>query len=301
MRNNNLSVMILTYNENIHLKRCINSIKDIATEIFIIDSFSSDETVELAQSLGANVYQNKWKNHASQFNWGLENCLIKTKWVMRLDADEIITPELAAEIKVAISKDDGTRGFVLKRGHVFLGKKMKHGGTYPTKLLRIWENNNGYCENKWMDEHIILKEGGKIKTLEHPFWDHNLNHIGWWTEKHNDYATKEAIEQIKKKHNLFDIEDAINGTSQQLKVKKLLKNIVYEKTPKTFRSFIYFIYRYIVRLGFLDGYQGLVWHFLQGFWYRFLVDVKVYEIEKKAIKEGKNIKEVISEEYGYKL
>jgi glycosyltransferase involved in cell wall biosynthesis len=301
MRGNSLSVIILTYNENIHLKRCINSIKDIATEIFIVDSFSSDETVELSQSLGANVYQNKWKNYATQFNWGLKNCPIKTKWVMRLDADEVITPELAAEIKVAICKDDGTRGFVLNRGHIFLGKKMKHGGTYPTKLLRIWENANGYCENKWMDEHIILKERGKIKELKHSFWDHNLNHIGWWTEKHNGYATREAIDQLNKKYNLFNIEDARNDTTQQSKLKKLLKNRVYEKFPKSFRSFLYFLYRYIIRLGFLDGYQGLVWHFLQGFWYRFLIDVKVYEIEKKAKKEGKNVKEVINEEYGYQL
>ena len=123
MQNNRLSIIILTHNEKIHLRRCINSIKDIATEIFIVDSFSSDETVELAQRLGANVYQNKWKNYATQFNWALKNCPIKTKWVMRLDADEVVTPELAAEIKAALSKDDGTRGFVLNRGHVFLGKK----------------------------------------------------------------------------------------------------------------------------------------------------------------------------------
>jgi glycosyltransferase involved in cell wall biosynthesis len=301
MKNNKLSIIILTYNENIHLRRCINSIQDMATEIFIVDSFSSDKTVELAQSLGANVYQNKWKNYATQFNWGLENCPIKTKWVMRLDADEVITPKLATEIKEAICIDDGTKGFVLNRGHVFLDKKMKHGGTYPTKLLRIWEYTNGYCENKWMDEHIILKERGKIKNLKHSFWDYNLNHIGWWTDKHNGYATREAIDQLNKKYNLFDIEDAKNDTTQQSKIKKLLKNKVYEKMPKSFRSFLYFQYRYIFRLGFLDGYQGLVWHFLQGFWYRFLIDVKVYEIEKKAKKEGKNIKEIISEEYDCQL
>lgn len=296
-----LSVIILTYNESKHLKRCVDSIKDISSEIFVVDSFSSDGTVQLAESLGAKVYQNKWKNHATQFNWGLENCPIKTKWVMRLDADELITSDLANEIEEELSKNDGTKGYILNRGHVFLTKKIKHGGSYPTKLLRIWEYGNGYCENKWMDEHIILKERGRIKNLKHAFWDYNLNNIGWWTEKHNGYATREAIDQLNKKYNLFDIEDAQNDTTSQSKLKKILKNKVYEKMPKSLRAFLYFHYRYIFRLGFLDGYEGLVWHFLQGFWYRFLVDVKVYEIEKKATEENKNIKQVIEEEYGYKL
>jgi glycosyltransferase involved in cell wall biosynthesis len=296
-----ISVIILTYNEEKHLKRCINSIQDIATEIFVVDSFSTDDTVELAESLGAKVYQNKWINYATQFNWGLENCPIKTKWVMRLDADEVISPELAQEIKEELSEDDGTKGYVLNRGHVFLNKKMIYGGSYPTKLLRIWEYGNGYCENKWMDEHIILKERGKIINLKYSFWDYNLNNIGWWTEKHNGYATREAIDQLNKKYNLFDIEDAQNDTTQQSKIKKLLKNKVYEKMPKAIRAFMYFIYRYIFRLGFLDGYQGFAWHFLQGFWYRFLVDVKVYEIEKKAKEDNMSIKEVIKIEYGYDL
>ena len=119
----NLSILILTYNETKHLKRCIESVKDIADEIFVVDSFSSDNTVEFAENLGAKVYKNKWKNYATQFNWGLENCPIGTKWVMRLDADEIITSELAEEIKQSLSQDDNTKGYILNRGHVFLNKK----------------------------------------------------------------------------------------------------------------------------------------------------------------------------------
>jgi len=297
----NLSIVILTYNESKHLKRCIESIKDIATEVFVVDSFSSDNTVEIAKNLGAKVYKNPWKNYATQFNWGLKNCPIQTKWVMRLDADEIIPPELSKEIKEALSKDNSIKGYILNRGHMFLDKKIKHGGSYPTKLLRIWEYTNGYCENKWMDEHIILNEKGEVKNLKNPFWDYNLNNIGWWTEKHNGYATREAIDQLNKKYNLFNIENVNNDLTKQSKIKKILKNNIYEKIPKSIRSFLYFNYRYIVRLGFLDGYQGLVWHFLQGFWYRFLVDAKVYEIEKKAQEESKSIIQIIEEEYGYKL
>ena len=296
-----LSIIILTYNETKHLKRCIESVKDIAEDIFIVDSYSSDETIELAKKMDLKIYQSPWKNYSTQFNWGLDNCPIQTRWVMRLDADEIIPSELREEIKDELSKNEDIKGFVLNRGHVFLGKKIKHGGSYPIKLLRIWEYGNGYCENKWMDEHIILKKSGKIKILKHPFWDYNLNNIGWWTEKHNGYATREAIDQLNKKYNLFEIEQTENDTTLQSKIKKNFKNKFYEKLPKSIRAFLYFNYRYFIRLGFLDGYQGLVWNFLQGFWYRFLVDVKVYEIEKKASENNLTIKDVVKNEYNYNL
>ena len=294
---NDLSVLILTYNEEKHIQRCIENVKDIATEIFIIDSFSQDKTVEIAKKNGAIVLQNKWPdNHSIQFNWALENCNITTKWVMRLDADEVVSPGLSEEINVELLKDNNIKGYILKRGHIFLGKKMLHGGNYPIKLLRIWEYGFGYCEDKLMDEHIVLNGDYETKILSGSFWDKNLNGIAWWTEKHNSYSTKEAIMQLRNKsyHN-------VNNKQSGLKSKRFLKYLVYEKLPKSLRAFIYFNYRYFVRLGFLDGYQGLVWNFLQGFWYRFLVDVKVYEIEKKAKKNNLTIKEVVKNEHGFDL
>ena len=298
---NNISVIILTFNEEKHIARCIESLLKITNEIFIVDSLSTDQTIDIATRLGAKIYQNKWINYSIQLNWGLENCNIKTKWVMRFDSDEVLTPELCNEINEEFQDDSDCSGYVLNRGHIFLGRKMIHGGSYPTKLLRIWKYGEGYCENKWMDEHIILKHQGKVKYLSNPFWDHNLNNIGWWTEKHNGYATREAIDQLNKKYNLFDIEKTENDTTMQSKVKKILKNKIYEKMPKSIRAFLYFNYRYIMRFGFLDGYQGLAWHFLQGFWYRFLVDTKVYEIEKISKEEKISIQEAIKQEYGYKL
>lgn len=298
----NLSIIILTYNEEKHIERCIKALEILSPQIFIVDSNSTDKTIEIAESLGAKTYKNPWKNYSTQFNWGLENCPIKTKWVMRLDADEIIPEDLVREIKDELeNKSSEFKGFILNRGHVFLERKIKHGTSYPTKLLRIWENKNGYCENKWMDEHIILKRKGKLKTLNNPFWDYNLNNLGWWTDKHNNYATREALDQLNKKYGLFDIEEAKNDSTFQSKLKKILKNQVYEKMPKSIRAFLYFHYRYIFRLGFLDGHQGLIWHFLQGFWYRFLVDAKVYEIETKAKYKKENILKVLEDEYGFKI
>lgn len=295
-----LSVFILTYNEEQHIQRCIDSIQDIADSIFVVDSFSSDKTVEIAEKNGAVVYQNKWpNNHSKQVNWALENCDIRTKWVMRLDADEVLSPELAQEIKSELAQESDVKGYILNRGHIFLGKKMMHGGNYPTRLMRLWEHGFGYCEDKLMDEHIVLSGDYKTKTLNGSFWDHNLNNITWWIEKHNVYSIKEAVMQLRKKHTT-DIK-ADNNSNKQSKLKRFLKHSVYEKFPKSLRSFLYFIYRYIFRLGFLDGYEGLVWNFLQGFWYRFLVDVKVFEIEQKAKEQHTSIKEVIYKEYGYEL
>lgn len=295
-----LSVIILTYNEEKHIERCINSIKAIANNIIVVDSFSNDNTIKIAEKLGAIIYQNKWpNNHSKQVNWALGNCLINTKWVMRLDADEVVSPELVDEIKRELSAETEVKGFILNRGHIFLGRKMLHGGNYPTQLLRIWEHGFGYCEDKLMDEHIVLTGTYGTKTLENSFWDHNLNNMFWWTEKHNSYSTKEAIMQLSYKYKFLSVNSS--NTNRQSNIKRFIKHNIYEKFPKSLRSLIYFLYRYVLRGGFLDGFQGLVWNFLQGFWYRFLVDVKVYEIEKKAKEENKDIKKVIEEEYGYKL
>ena len=172
--------------------------------------------------------------------------------------------------------------------------KIIHGGSYPVKLLRIWEYGFGYCEDKLMDEHIVLNKDYKTKVLKGSFWDYNLNDITWWTKKHNSYSTKEAIMQL---HNKYSKNTPISKNS----FKMFLKYSVYEKFPKSLRAILYFNYRYFIRLGFFDGYQGLIWHILQGFWYRFLVDVKVHEIEKKAKENNLTIKEIVKNEYGYDL
>ena len=291
-----LSIIILTYNEQKHIRRCIQNVQEIAEEIFVVDSFSSDETLSIAKELEAKIYQNKWpNNHSKQMNWAIENCNIRTKWVMRLDADEILDEILVEEIKNQLSKDSDFTGYFLNRGHIFLGKKIFHGGNYPIRLLRIWKHGFGYCEDKLMDEHIVLtKDSYRTKLLKGTFWDHNLNNITWWINKHNIYSTKEAIMQLQNKY-------AKPKENSKNNFKRFIKYAVYEKLPKSIRASFYFIYRYFIRLGFLDGYQGLVWNFLQGFWYRFLVDVKAYEIEKKAAENNKTVREIIKNDHGYDL
>lgn len=301
MYNNiSITVLILTYNEELHIKRCIESVKSVAKDIFIVDSFSNDKTIEIAEKLRAKVFKNKWENnHAKQFNWGLENLPIKTEWILRLDADEYLTPELINEIKEKLPTiDKNISGIILKRRVYFMDKWIKHGGYYPTYLLRLWRYGSGKFEERWMDEHVKLEFGNTI-TLKNDFIDDNLNNLTWWTSKHNNYATREAIDLLNFKYKFFKEEGIESSlTSQQDKKKRWLKEKLYTHIPLFLRPFFYFIYRYIFKLGFLDGIPGLIWHLLQGFWYRFLVDAKIYDIERRAKKENKTIPAVIKEHYG---
>jgi len=281
----NLTIIILTKNEEQNLEKCITSFKGAAKRVVIIDSYSSDSTVQLAKSLGAEVYEHPFENHAAQFNWALENINLDTEWVMKVDADEEFTVELANEISEKLDQlSENVTGVILRRRVYFMGKWLKHGGMYPQRLLRIFRVGHGMSEMKLMDEHLIVHDG-EVVAFKHDFSDNNNKSLDWWIGKHNWYANKEVLDQQMKA-------DVINGDSSvgetassfQAKVKRFIKNYGYYSLPKFFRAHIYFIYRYYVRMGFLDGIEGKIFTFLQAYWYRFLVDAKIYECEKKGIK-----------------
>ncbi len=298
-----ISVIILTYNESIHLERCIKSLLPVVKDIFVVDSFSTDNTVAIAEGWGAKVYQNPWVNHAVQFQWGLDNCPIQTDWVMRMDADEYITPALAQEIQEKIHAiPEYITGIVLKRRLYFMDRWIKHGGYYPIKLLRIWRSGLGTIEQRWMDEHLKLSHG---QTLEwaNDLVDHNLNNLSWWTQKHNQYATREAVDLLNLQYALFERDSikADRGSGQQNEQKRWYKDNLYARSPLFVRAVAYFFFRYFIQLGFLDGKQGLVWHVLQGLWYRFLVDAKIYQIKYLAKTKQKTIRQVLEEAYDFKL
>ena len=177
---------------------------------------------------------------------------------------------------------------------------MRHGGYYPTWLLRIWRHDSGIMEQRWMDEHIKLTSGNAT-FFENDIVDDNKNDLAWWITKHNNYSIKEAVEILNIIYE-FRIDDGVEpkmfGTQEERKRK--LKHI-YARLPLFWRPFIYFIWRYFVRLGFLDGKSGIVWHFLQGFWYRFLVDALIYEIYSKTGRDRDKIKKVLNADYGFEL
>ncbi|MBC7312480.1 MAG: glycosyltransferase family 2 protein [Rhizobium sp.] len=277
-----LAVLILTYNEQLHIARAIDSVSSFADQIFVIDSFSTDQTVEIARSLGATVLQNPFVNQARQFQWGLDHAPIRCDWVMRLDADEVIEPELAREIGEKLPKlGPDVAGVNLKRKHIFLDRFIRHGGRYPLILTRIWRRGQGRVEDRWMDEHVIV-QGGRTVLFDNPFSDHNLHDLGYFTDKHNKYATREAVDVLNRRYRLFaeDAGPTREGSSLQAAVKRLIKERIYNRIPFPISTLGYFLFRYLLQLGFLDGREGLIYHFLQGYWYRFLVGAKVLEFDR---------------------
>jgi hypothetical protein len=200
---------------------------------------------------------------------------------MRLDADEVIEPDLAATIAATLpTLDAEVTGINLWRKHIFMGRFIRHGGRYPLVLLRIWRRGAGRIEQRWMDEHMIVDHGRTI-TLRGGFADINLNDLTFFTAKHNGYATREAIEVLSNRYGLLPDDRGLSSrsASRQASLKRGIKERVYNRLPLGVGPLGYFLWRYIFQLGVLDGTPGLIYHFLQGFWYRFLVDAKVREYE----------------------
>lgn len=288
-----LSVIILTYNEELHIRRCLENVASIAKEIYIIDSFSIDATLDIAREFdNVHILQNRWENnYAKQFNWGLEHANITTQWVLRLDADEYLLPELVQELqeKLPTLSDDVT-GIIFNRRHIFMGKWMRRG-IYPVKLLRVFRYGKGMCEQRLMDEHIQLNEGHAVE-FKHDFCDHNLNNLSWFCHKHVNYAIREAVDLLDIELDLTGAAETDNGKeiSPQALAKRMKKH-KYARQPLFWRSFAYFCFRYFLKGACLDGKVGFIWTFLQGWWYRMLVDAKVYEIKHHC---GINKNEIIS-------
>lgn len=300
-----LAVLILTRNEERHIERALRSVAEISDEIVVVDSYSTDRTVEIASDLGARVLQNPFVNYAKQFQWGLDNGGITASWIMRLDADEVIEPALAAEIAAKLPLlPPEISGVNLKRKHIFMGRWIRHGGRYPLILLRIWRNGVGRIEDRWMDEHIVL-DSGMTATFDGSFSDINLNDLTYFTDKHNKYSTREAIDAINLQLGLFDRDTSLSHGDQQgqASIKRRIKEGVYNRIPYYISVPAYFLYRYIFQLGFLDGPQGLIYHFLQGAWYRFLVGAKVEELKRSisGLSDIAEIRAVVSELTGHDL
>ncbi|MBI2035405.1 MAG: glycosyltransferase family 2 protein [Candidatus Liptonbacteria bacterium] len=278
-----ISAIILTYNEELNIENCLQSIADWVDEIIVVDSMSRDKTLEIVKKYTDKVHQRRFVNQAEQFNWALDTVAIKNDWILRLDADEIMLPETWNEINEQFNKlTRETTGFYLKRRVYFMNRWIKHGGYYPAWFLRLWRRDAGRYEEREMDEHVILSSGKTI-NLQNDFEEHDRKNLSVWIEKHNKYATREAEAylQTTEQQNNTTIKADRHGSDPEKK--RWYKENFYYKLPPFLRALLYFKYRYFIRLGFLDGIPGLIWHTLQGFWYRFLVDSKIYELKKRTL------------------
>lgn len=296
-----LTVVILTFNEALHIERCVRSAQRVADEILVVDSYSTDDTAVQAQRLGARVLQNPWTNHAVQMNWALQNGDIRSDWVMRLDADEFLDEKLVVSLGSALaSAVEDIGGFEINRRIRFMGREIRHGGMAPLWVTRFWRNGRARCEARWMDEHMVLLDG-RVARLSGAIIDDNLKSLTWWTQKHNLYASREAVDLLDRRYRLGLAEETRGGLNRQASLKRWLKISVYARLPLGVRPWLYFLYRAVLRLGILDGGRGMMFHTLQGLWYRLLVDAKVAEVERAMKEDGDEIREAIRRVLGIEL
>lgn len=293
-----ISVIILTGNEEIHIRRCLDRITPYVKKVFVIDCYSIDHTVEIAKQYeNVTVLQNKWVNYATQFNWALRNAPIRTEWILKLDADEYLEPELIMRMQRELPKmSDEVSAINVRLKHVFLGKFIK-GGTGKKYMTRIFRNGRAISENRQMDEHMKLTSG-KLIVWEEAFYDDNLNNLKWWTNKHNGYAIREAADLLDIEYNLTSNEK--NELKGQAAVLRSMKHR-YAKMPLFWRAFVYFCIRYFFKGGMFEGKVGFLWCFLQGWWYRTLVDALIFEIKQKTGGDKEKIRELLKVEYNIYL
>ncbi len=293
-----LTVLILTWNEARHIERALASVAGIASRMVVVDCGSTDGTVALARAAGAEVLENPWKNYATQMNWGLDQLGPETGWVLRLDADEVVTPALADEIASKLPElAPGLNGIYVSRRMKFLGRPIRWGGVFPVRVLRLFRHGRGRVEDRWMDEHIIVE--GAVADLTGEIIDDNLNSLTWWTKKHNSYSSREVVDLLNLEYGFMAHETiAEMRTGRQAGVKRWVKEQIYARLPGGFRAFAYFFYRYVIRLGFLDGKEGTAFHVLQGFWYRYLVDMKLHETKEYMRQHDVDVKTAMREVLG---
>lgn len=271
-----VTFIILTKNEEINLPQCIKSIKGFAKRIVVVDSGSTDKTCAIAKKMGADVYVHPFENYARQFNWGIDNTNITTKWTFRLDADERLTPKLCKELSSIIRKHDAddVNGVTMEAWLYFLGKRIQHGAHNKRKLM-LFKTGIGRIEDRKMDEHTILSEGRSISCKER-FIHYDFKDMTHWINKMNWYATREMQDYIEYINNTN--EGKISSSNDKgISTQRQKKFGIYYKFPMFIRSWMLFIYYYIFKLGFLDGKEGFVFHWMYHRWYRALVDAKILE------------------------
>lgn len=280
MVNPHFAFVILTYNEEQHLPRLLSSIYSLKATVYVLDSGSTDQTISIAKRFGAQVKQHPFLNHPHQWHYALKTFDIQTPWVIGLDADQIISDELKQRLQDFKDEDHlDVDGIYFNRKNYFKSKWIRNGGLYPFYLLKMFRHGIGYSDLNELMDHRFIVPGKTVVWKDGHLLEENLkeNSIRFWIDKHNTYSDLLAREEVERRQLLRaqTVKPLLWGSPDQ-KTAWLKK--LWWRMPLFIRPAIYFSYRYLFRLGILDGYQGFLFHFLQGFWFRLMVDVKIKEI-----------------------
>jgi glycosyltransferase involved in cell wall biosynthesis len=281
--NEEFSFIIITFNEEMHLPRLLASIVELNAKIYIIDSGSTDKTLEIAAKYKAEVVLHTFENHPKQWDYALKHFKVTTPWTIGLDADQIVSNELFIKLKNFKNEDNlQINGIYFNRKNIFKGKWLKYGGYYPFYLLKMFRTHIGYSDiSENMDHRFIVSEPTIIWKEGHII-EENLkeNEISFWINKHNRYSDLVATEEIERLLVLKEqnIDASFFGSPNQ---RKAWFKKIWWGLPRYWRPFFYFGYRMIFKLGILDGKNGVIFHFLQGFWFRLVIDIKIEEQLRK--------------------
>jgi glycosyltransferase involved in cell wall biosynthesis len=275
-----LTIILLTYNEQHNIPELMSNLEGLDANIFVVDSFSTDQTIPLLDRAGITYVQHVFGNYSLQRNWAQQNNPYNTEWVLHLDADERLTPELKKWIQHSFDPKTTMDGYIFGRRAIFMNKWIKSHYNYH---LRLYKVAKGKCETKAYDQHFVVS--GNVQVIKNADMESNVcDNLFLFTQSHNKWAMLEAFDILSKGAD-GEVKSTLAGTP--IEKTRWFKTVFFQGMPLFLRSFMYFFYRYIIKLGFLDGTQGFIFCVLQAFWFRFLVDANVFEI--KQVMKSKNI------------
>jgi glycosyltransferase involved in cell wall biosynthesis len=276
IRSGTVAVVALTYNEEENIGQALASVAGWADEIHVLDSMSTDRTIEIARQFRCHVSQNRFIDFAKQRNYALERLPIGTEWVLFLDADEWLPEALKQEISAVIASAPQENGFYIKWRLVWMGRWIRRG-YYPTWILRLFRYGKGRCEDRSVNEHLIVQ--GTTGRLQNDLIHEDRKGVHAWIAKHNMYATRESQELLKAQSRPGDREIDARLFGTQAQRKRWLRYAIWNRLPPLIRPFFYFFYRYVLAGGFLDGREAFTYHFLQALWFPMLIDIKYLELK----------------------
>jgi glycosyltransferase involved in cell wall biosynthesis len=276
-----LSVIILTLNEEANLPLALASLRGLNAEIFVVDSGSTDRTLQIARTAGCQVVEHPFENYALQRNWAFDHLPIATPWTLCLDADERLTPALVDEIRETVSRQVSPYdGYMLRKRTIFMGRWLRHGGQYPAYHLRLFRSGRARCEARLYDQHFVVD--GRVGRLTNDYVDVITSDLGTFIVRHNRWAELEAEELLGRSTGAGrqgpTVRPMLTGTA--IERRRFLRTRVYQRFPLFARPFLFWFYGYVLRVGFLDGIEGLIFHTLQRLWFRFLIDAKIWELRR---------------------
>jgi len=272
-----ICVIILTHNEEANLPYALDSVVGWAQQVFVVDSYSTDKTVEIAREYNARVFQNKWVDYATQRQWALTSLPIEVEWILFMDADESLTRSLKDEISRRIFGERNIDGFFIKRKFIFLGKWVKYGSCKSNRELRL-ARKESLCISETRGSFESYSVKGATAVLDNYMLHEDRRGIGEWINKHNKYSSlnSEFIVNGFSYRKVSRVK-AILGSSKKFD-RTFLKEILLFTSHGLWKPFVLFFYRYIIQFGFLDGKKGFIYHFLHDFWYPLLIEAKVIEL-----------------------